>query len=160
MGNQKTYLSIGDIYDLVYKIKQKGYKKLLLKFKPTKQSRTISKWNTETISSDFWVIPEIRRRWNKLCTGNPDLEYEDYVVTRYLSGKEKLKMLSIGCGTGARERKFAKYPHFELIEGIDMAPALIEEAKKFAENMNLSSIKYHTGDFNKYIFSENFSKCV
>jgi SAM-dependent methyltransferase len=56
-------------------------------------------------------------------------------------------MLSVGCGTGSRERKFAKYPCFGLIEGIDLAPNLIAEARLHASEMNLSNIKYITGDF-------------
>jgi ubiquinone/menaquinone biosynthesis C-methylase UbiE len=144
---QRTYISTGDFLDLFYKIRQKGYLELLLKLNLSKQSRTIAKWNTKITSSDFWIIPEIRRRWNVLSTGNPDLEYEDYIVSRYLSEKKGLTMLSVGCGTGSRERKFAKYPCFGLIEGIDLAPNLIAEARLHASEMNLSNIKYITGDF-------------
>ena len=147
MPKNKTYLSIGDFIDLFYKVRQTGYVKLLLKLKASKQSRTLAKWNTKTSSSDFWIIPEIRKRWNRLATGNADLEYEDYIMTGYLSGKKGLKMLSVGCGTGARERKFAKYPCFSSIEGIDLASNLIAEARRHASEMNFRNINYITGDF-------------
>ncbi|MDD4143964.1 MAG: class I SAM-dependent methyltransferase [Prolixibacteraceae bacterium] len=155
MGTNKTYLSTGDFIDLFYKLRQKGYLQLLSNLNSSKRSRTIAKWDTQTSSSDFWVIPEIRRRWNMLSTGNPDLEYEDYVVSNYLSGKKGLKMLSVGCGTGSRERKFAKYPCFELIEGIDLAPGQISEARTHASEMNLNNIKYINGDFLKADLSFN-----
>ncbi|NJK98586.1 MAG: class I SAM-dependent methyltransferase [Bacteroidales bacterium] len=73
--------------------------------------------------------------------------YEDYFISKYLNGKENLKMLSIGCGNGSHERKFALYPQFSLIEGIDFASGKIEEARKLAAEQNLNNIKYHAGDF-------------
>src|SRR5688572_3130773 len=122
MFGSKNYISIGDFIDLFYKVKQKGFRDLLSKLHLSDQARTISKWNTAIgTSSDFWIIPEVRRRWNEKCTGDPDLEYEDYVVSKYLTERSGLRMLSIGCGTGSRERKFGRHPNFGLIEGIDMA---------------------------------------
>jgi ubiquinone/menaquinone biosynthesis C-methylase UbiE len=138
---------MGDFADLFYKVKQKGYAGLASLFHFPGQARTASKWNNATSSSDFWIIPEVRARWNEKCTGNPTLEYEDYVVSNYLSGKSGLKMLSIGCGAGSRERKFGKYPNFALIEGIDVAAKLIEEARQNAIDAGLDNISYLTGDF-------------
>lgn len=148
----KTYISRGDFIDLYFKVKQKGYNELLSKLHLSNKARTVSKWNAITSSSDFWIIPEIRRRWNEKCTGNPDLEYEDYFVSKYLAGSQDLKMLSVGCGTGARERKFAKYPAFGLIEGIDIAPEQIYEAGNHASELKLNNIKYIAGEFTAHSF--------
>ena len=148
----RTYISIGDFIDLYYLLKQKGYNEFLSKFHLSNKSRTVSKWNSITSSSDFWIIPEIRSRWNEKCTGNPDIEYENYVVSKYFSDTKGLRMLSVGCGTGARERKFAKYPNFDLIEGIDIAEKQIEEAGNYASDLNLKNIKYTAGEFTTHIF--------
>ena len=148
----KTYISRGDFIDLYYKVKQRGYNELLSKFHISDKARTVSKWNTITSSSDFWIIPEIRRRWNAKCTGDPDIEYEDYFVSKYLSGLKGLKMLSVGCGTGARERKFAKYSDFDLIEGIDIAENQIDEARDHASELNLNNLKYIAGEFTTHLF--------
>jgi 2-polyprenyl-3-methyl-5-hydroxy-6-metoxy-1,4-benzoquinol methylase len=157
MKMDRTYLSIGDFVDLFYKIGQKDYFKTLSKLHLSNKARTVSRWNTINSSSDFWIIPDIRRRWNEKCTGNPDLEYEDYTVIKYLSGLKNLKLLSVGCGTGNRERKFAKYPVFSLIEGIDIAAKLIDEAKYIANENNFNNIKYHAGDFTQHNFeSESY----
>ena len=154
MFNSKTYISIGDFIDLFYKVKQKGYTVLSSKLHFSDQDRTVSKWNTITSSSDFWIIPEIRNRWNEKCTGDPNLDYEDYVFSKYLSQAKELKMLSIGCGTGSRERKFGKYSNFDLIEGIDLAVNQVEEARKYASELNLTSIHYLVGDFVKQKFEK------
>jgi ubiquinone/menaquinone biosynthesis C-methylase UbiE len=148
----KTYISVGDFIDLYYKIRQKGYLKILSKFSVSGNARTAAKWNTTKVSSDFWIIPEVRRRWNEKCTGDPNLEYEDYVVQKYFSKQNGLKLLSVGCGSGARERKFAKYPVFSSIEGIDLAGSLIEKAREEAAKHKFDNIKYHAGNFLTYGF--------
>lgn len=153
MIKNKTYISIVDFIDLYYKLKQKGYNEILSKLHLSSHARTVSKWNAITPSSDFWIIPEVRARWNDKCTGNPNLEYEDYVVSKYFTKREELRMLSVGCGTGQRERKFASYPNFALIEGIDMAQSQIEEARKYAIDLNLTNIKYNVGDFTTHTFN-------
>jgi len=157
MRGDISYISMGDFTDLFYKVKQKGYAGLASLFHFPGQTRTASKWNNATSSSDFWIIPKVRARWNEKCTGNPNLEYEDYVVSNYLSGKSGLKMLSVGCGAGSRERKFGNYPNFDLIEGIDVAAKLIEEARQNAIDSGLNNIRYQTGDFTTHKFeSESY----
>lgn len=149
MISNKTYISIGDFIDLYFKVKQKGLNELLSKLHLSDQARTVSKWNSVVPSSDFWIIPQVRNRWNEKCTGSPQLEYEDYLVSKFLSGAQGLKMLSVGCGSGSRERKFGKYSNFASIEGIDMAENRILEARKEASDLNMNHIHYIVGDFLK-----------
>lgn len=152
MIGQKTYVAFGDLIDLFYKVKHKGYSGLLSKFQFSNQARTVSKWNSDTSSSDFWIIPQVRSRWNEKCTGDPNLEYEDYVIPKFFSKATGLKMLSVGCGTGSRERKFAKYSNFDRIDGIDLAENQIKEARKLASDLHLNSINYIVGDFVSHNF--------
>ncbi|HPR30437.1 MAG TPA: class I SAM-dependent methyltransferase [Prolixibacteraceae bacterium] len=149
----RTYLSFGDWIDLYFKLRQKRYRKLILGFNRQGKERTAAKWNSQLLSSDFWMIPEVRKRWNEKCTGHPDREYEDYFVQRYLPQSRNLRMLSVGCGSGARERKFARFPQFASIEGIDLAEKRIDEARKEASVLNLHQVHYHAGDFLNHPFA-------
>lgn len=155
MIKKRTWISIGDFIDLKYKIKQKGLSGLQSIFQLSGQKRTLSKWDNVTPSSDFWIIPEVRIRWNEKCTGNPNVEYEDYVMEKLFFKVENLRMLSVGCGTGSRERKFAKYENFSLIEGIDLAPSKIEEAQRVALQSDLNNVRYYPGDFRSFSFEPN-----
>jgi ubiquinone/menaquinone biosynthesis C-methylase UbiE len=153
----KTYISKGDLIDLFFKIKQKGTTQILSKFRFSNRARTKSKWNTVSGSSDFWIIPRLREHWNEKCTGNPKVEYADYLVSKYLSHSKDLKMLSVGCGSGGRERKFGKYQNFASIEGIDMAENKINEARESASKLGMNNINYHVGDFLDFQFeSESY----
>lgn len=148
----KTYLSVGDFIDLYYKIGQKGYSKFFSKFRLSGKQRTATKWNNVVGGSDFWVIPEVRARWNEKSTGDENLTYEDYVVRKYFESKKGLRLLSVGCGAGARDRKFAKYDCFDSVEGIDLAGNLIRQAKSEAKKLNIDKLKYHEGNFLNYTF--------
>lgn len=155
MNNKTSYISYGDLIDLFFKVKEKGYNELLSKFHPSNQARTVSKWNTNASSSDFWIIPEIRSNWNIKCTGNSSIGYEDYFVSKFLSDTQGLKMLSVGCGTGSRERNFGNYSNFNMIEGIDIAKKKIDEARQHANDLRLDNVKYIVGDFMKHDFKPN-----
>jgi len=155
MIRKRTFISVGDFIDLKYKIKQKGLPELKSIFRFSGQQRSINKWDNVKPSSDFWIVPAVRRRWNEKCTGDPDVEYEDYVVKKLFSKAENLRMLSVGCGTGSRERKFGKYENFSLIEGIDLAPSKIEAARKYAIESDLNHLRYYAGDFRSFAFEPN-----
>jgi len=150
--SNKTYISRGDFIDLYYKIRQKGLEKVLSKLRLNNSSRIKSKWNEYGHSSDFWIIPEIRERWNLKATGDSNLEYEDYFVSKYLKGKRDLRLLSVGCGSGLRERKFAKHPEFSIIQGTDIADKIVEEARREAKAQGFDKIQYIAGDFLKLDF--------
>lgn len=148
-------VSAGDFIDLFYKIRQKSYKTLVSKLGFSGQSRIRAKWNAGVSASDFWMIPLVRKRWNKLITGDENKGYEAYVNEKYLSGKSGLRMLSVGCGTGGRERVFAAFDAIAQIDAIDMAELQLEEAQSLANEQNISKINYFVADFLNYLFPKN-----
>jgi len=155
MSANNTYISIGDFIDLFHKIKMKGLGEISSKFSLSHEKRAKSKWNYFIPSSDFWIIPEVRKRWNLKCTGNPELGYEEYVVNKYLKDRTNIRMLSVGSGSGTKERIFAQFPQFSLIEGIDLSPKQVAMAKEAAINENLDKVKYLCGSFPDYPFEAN-----
>jgi len=152
MRQEQTKLSIGDFIDLWYKVKQKGVQSIVSLLQVSGKARVASKWNTHITSADCWILPEIRMRWNEDSTGNADLQYEDYVMQKYLSQAQGLRMLSVGCGTGARERKWGRYEQFVLIDGIDIASQQVEQAKATALQEGLHHLQYFAGDFTSQAF--------
>jgi SAM-dependent methyltransferase len=154
MFSNKTYISTGDFIDLYHKIKMKGFLEISSKLSFSHEKRAKSKWNHFVPSSDFWIIPEVRKRWNLKCTGNPELGFEAYVEEKYLKGRSNLRMLSVGSGSGTKERLFAQFPQFSNIEGIDLSPKQVAIAKEEALKENLNQIQYHCGSFYDFPFEE------
>lgn len=147
----KQYISKGDFIDVYHRINQKGILFFLKMIGFSYSDRVTSKWNHYVSATDFWIIPEIQQRWNKMITGNAQMEYEHYVAQKYFAQSSGLKFLSVGCGDGSHERKFAHYDCFASVEAIDISEKRIEKAKLLAEKEGLR-IKYHSGDFTKNNF--------
>jgi 2-polyprenyl-3-methyl-5-hydroxy-6-metoxy-1,4-benzoquinol methylase len=148
-------ISKGDFIDVYLKLKVKGVKYLLSKFKFLPKNRIASKWDNYESVSDFWVIPEITDKWNEIISGNPKVIYEDYVYEKYLKGKSNLKLLSVGCGEGFHDRNFAKYDCFESVLGLDYSPESIRVAKEKAQEKNYN-VTYECGDFYEREFTEKY----
>jgi len=147
MSNERTYFSLGDLIDLYHKLREKKFLPLKGKLSFSGNKRSKSKWNNEISSSHFWDIPAVLKRWNEKISGNPYKDYETYFTEKYLHSKKNLHLLSIGCGNGNRERRFASFSNFETIEGIDYASQQISEARKYATIEKLDQLIYHAGDF-------------
>ena len=147
----------GDIIETYFKIKQRGIEYILSKFSIQNKTRVANTFNHLNIdSSNYWIIPEIREHWNKIITGNYNQEYADYVVKKYFDNQTNLKMLSLGCGSGSHEMKFAKHPNFSSIVGIDLATKLIDEANKNAKQDNLTNLKFEVANIYDSKFDTNF----
>lgn len=153
LSADRSWVTFGDFLDVYHKLRQKGVKSITSKLKLSGNSRVASKWDFYTSSSDFWVIPEIVKDWNKSISGDENIGYEDYVAQKYLSGKKDIKILSVGCGEGNNDRKFAKYPSVKAITGIDISEGAVAKARKIAQEQNLP-IEYIAGDFFKLDFEK------
>lgn len=75
---------------------------------------------------------------------------EDHFVKKYFTNKDA-KFLDIGCGTGRTTIPLSKMG-FKII-GMDLVPAMIGNAKKIADEMNLK-IDYRVGDATNLEFDD------
>src|ERR1700710_947499 len=122
-----------DFIETYFKIKQRGLSYIISKLSLDKYTRVKNTFNDVKVSSsNYWIIKEVMERWNKKISGNPHIEYAGYVTQKYLEERSGLKMLSLGCGAGSHEIKFAWHNNFSEIKGIDLAPNLVVEANRKA----------------------------
>jgi len=144
-------LTSDDIFETYQKIYQRGYLYLFSKLNFSKKKRTKSTFNSFNFdSSNYWIIPKVRERWNYLVSGSKDIAYEQYFVEKYLVGKENLTMLSLGSGTCSHELKFARYPQFKKVICIDFSEKLLGEAKTNATKNEISNIEFIVNDVDKF----------
>lgn len=68
--------------------------------------------------------------------------------------KPGFNVLDAGCGTGAVARKIASKISPGLVNGMDMDPLFISEAKRLALEEGISNVSYQIGDVNKLIFDD------
>lgn len=152
--------TLEDSRDIYLKWVQRGGKFLFSKFTFSGTKRTKSSFNDATIqSANYWIIPAVRKRWNKLITGDENLGYEAYVSDKYLKNIDG-KMLSIGSGSCTKELAFARLnPHWE-ITCIDFSDKLLQIGEKIAVAENLTNIRFIAKDILQYNLPSNFYNVV
>ena len=149
LNKNTSLLNFGDFIDFYLKIKNLGFKRVLMKLlKLNHSSKVSSKWDNYTTESDFWIIPEIRAHWNQIITGDEKIEYEEYVSQKYFDKNKSYRLLSIGCGEGKHERRFCDYLQFDTILGIDISVESIKNAQQYAVEEK-KAIDYVSSDFFK-----------
>lgn len=150
-------VTIEDIKDVYIKAGQRGTDFILSKFTLAEDKRTKSSFNDLHIeSSNWWIIPRVRERWNHLITGDGKVTYEAYISEKYNDGRP-VKMLSIGSGVCSHELKLAQLnPNWE-ITCLDFSEKLLQSAEKTADEEALTNIDFLVKDIYKYNFpSEHY----
>ncbi|MGQ9696728.1 MAG: class I SAM-dependent methyltransferase, partial [Armatimonadota bacterium] len=98
----------------------------------------------------YWTdLEPVRRRLRLKAAGDPEVEWDQYVVNTYLSGRIPLtRVLSLGCGEGILERRLAGMAVFAECDAFDISTAALQRAREAAESLGLHSIYYQLADLN------------
>lgn len=120
--------------------------------------RTKQAWAHTQKPPTYWgSLPLVQNRWNYLMTGDPNVDYYTYISRKYLAKQENLVALSLGCGTGHREIKWAKQEKFQRIDAYDLSAFRIEKAKQSARETDLDHIiNYFVSDIFDIEMRESF----
>jgi SAM-dependent methyltransferase len=140
-------ITIDDFIETYVKMVQRGSGFLASKFSFSGNRRTLSTFNdTASNASNWWLIPGVRRRWNRMITGDETMIYEDYVVNKYLNGREGLRLLSLGSGSCSHEINFALHRCFEKVICVDLAGNLLEKGRLRSRELKLRNMDFIRGD--------------
>ncbi|MGA7160102.1 MAG: methyltransferase domain-containing protein [Bacteroidota bacterium] len=138
-------------YDFVLlyeKIRRYGIARIYSKLTKNNEERVKLSWaHTSELSSNWWDIPEVNRRWNLLITGFPDIDHYRYVSDKYLNTDRCLTGLSLGCGSGNRELQWVLACEKLKLFCYDISKERIKQARTNAGIANLSSrLSFDVGD--------------
>lgn len=140
-------LTPSDFQDFYLQAKWSNFKTILRTLRISGKNRILSRWNKHTHMLINWYdVPYVVKHVQKNITGNGDTDYATYLVGKFLRGTTDIRMLSPGCGIGIKELQFAKLPAFGRIDGFDIAPSRIRDAKKRAAALGLSNTNFFVGD--------------
>jgi len=111
-------------------------------------SRVEAVWSQEQNPPIYWWdIPAVQSRWNKIISGDPTKNHYEYVAEKYLKGTGRLHGLSLGCGEGTKEVRWAETRVFTTIDAYDLSERRIQEARAAIQGSGYADvIRYHTGD--------------
>ena len=141
-----NYLNPGDFADLYGKLRQRGGRFLWEKTHWKASDRIRHTWETIQHTPGWWQVPAVRERWNTLISGNPHQTYQQYIAHHYLADRSSLRLLSIGCGTGSQEIRFAQTGKFVQISGFDLSEHLIQEAQLNAQRQGADHLHFFVDD--------------
>jgi ubiquinone/menaquinone biosynthesis C-methylase UbiE len=146
-------ITTDDLIETYAKLVQRGSGFLGSKFRIRGISRTLSAFdNSAEIASSWWQVPAVRRRWNRMISGDEDSPYEDHVRRQYLKGSGDLRMLSLGSGSGSHEIRFARQGIFAGISCMDIARNLLDKARQLSIELGLRNMEFICADAHDYEF--------
>ncbi len=161
MDFKRRLITTGDIIDTYYKVKQRGVHFLLSKININNKSRTMSAFDTSAIkSSNWWMIPNVRKRWNYLISKDENINYKQFLVSNFLRKESGIKLLSLGSGSSSHELELATFPQFSEIVCIDLVESSLKNAEKLALANNLDNISFICTDIDKYHLPDNYYDIV
>lgn len=144
-------INAGDLLDFYSSIKRKHLSlfKIFSRIFSSNKKRIQTAWShIESPPTHWWDIPQINERWNLLISGDYKTNYYDYFIKTYLSNKTKIVALSLGCGTGHRELRWASSGKFERIDAIDLSSQRINYAHQKSIDAGFSNIiNFEVQDF-------------
>lgn len=96
-----------------------------------------------------WVeSPVVAQYMNLKISGDPNLNWVQYSVNRYIRALRSPRILSLGCGGGALERDLLRLKPDALIVAMDFSPGAVALARRHAEEAGLK-IDYRVADLNE-----------
>ncbi len=142
-------INIRDITGLVDRVRTRGAEGVAQLF-ARRQRRVEHAWQhigAESPPENWWDIPAVRRRWNRLISGDEHTDYRAYIFEKYFAGKGPLKALSLGCGAGQNELAWSALGAFAHLDAYDLSSKRIEYAQQMAAARGLAeTLKFQVGD--------------
>lgn len=141
-------INLHDLSRLVGKIKQGQLDQVLSRLVGSRQERIERSWkHVQNPPTNWWDLPAVRERWNYLISGDVNVDYYEYVSRKHLSDGESLNGLSLACGTGHRELRWAELGRFKSIDAYDLSEARIAYASDKANEKGYGDIiSYRVAD--------------
>ena len=154
-------VNVHDVSRLIRKAKKRQLSSVFSGLKSNRVERVQQAWQ-HTQGPPLWTaIPDVGERQNLLISGDANVDYYEYITHKYFSDRELLYALSLGCGSGIRELKWAELGKFKRIDAYDLSASRIHHAVAQAREKGYDKIiHYCTADVYKVGMSDNFYDVV
>lgn len=107
--------------------------------------RTRSTWDhTDTFPRLWTSIPLLQERIRTVITGEPGTNIPTYIRHRYGTPDHALRALAPGCGTGRKELAWVAAGGISRLDGVDISPRRIAEARRLAESAGMTATAVFT----------------
>jgi len=144
-----------DVIDLFIKGRRVA-RRLASRLLQSQRQKVMTAWShTDAPPINWWDLPQVQSRWNRLITGDSRVTSYRYIAEKYLAGRT-VTALSLGCGTGAAEIRWAECGRFSRIDAYDLSAPRIARAAQVAEQQGWNDIlHYAVGDMYNMRIADN-----
>lgn len=120
-----------------------------------RSTRTVKEWSVppaDRVETQglFWMAhPQVVPRLHRLSTGDSQTTTHGHLMNCLREAGWNFpvrRVASLGCGFGALERGLAGLGIAERIDGYDLAPAAVAEARRLAAELGLQGLHYQVAD--------------
>lgn len=141
-------INIHDLLTLVEKARQGRLDRVFSRLVTPKKERVRQTWDGNTGGPSGWGdIKAVREYWNLMVSGEAETDFRQYVAQKYFPQKNSLAALSLGCGAGANELKWAGLGLFKRLDAYDLSEARIRLARDKAKDMGYQNVlDFKVGD--------------
>ncbi len=141
-------ITFHDFVALLSLVKRKGVAATLHKLTGDKSDRIRETWQqTGGPTRQWWDIPFVQRHINRLITGDENREFCEYVASTYLTQRQNLVALSLGCGAGNKELAWFRTGKISTLDAYDISKERIEIASERARQLGVqTNVRFYTGD--------------
>ncbi|MDR1718711.1 MAG: class I SAM-dependent methyltransferase [Dysgonamonadaceae bacterium] len=145
-------LTKDDFSDIYFKFKQKGVNFLLGKLHFSGRSRTRNTFSYDGVTvAEWYVVPAVKQRWNRLITGDSDIIYEDFLLQQIFIDRTGMSLLSLGSGGCNHELKLASGSVFSEITCVDIAQGQLDVAAEKAKSQDGSKMRFVCADARTFL---------
>ncbi len=130
---------------------------------PFPKSRKVkATWaHTQSPPTNWWDVPAVRKRWNRLISGDSQIDSYEYMCRKYWAHKKSLRALVLGCGEGSRVLRWAETHKFDCIDAYDLSESRIQSAVDLAGKKGYGNvINFYVEDVFKIKAPENFYNVI
>ncbi len=140
------WIYIDDFIELWIKVRQRGVRFIVSKLNLSGKKRTISSFSNHFEHANWWIIPYLNDRKNFLISGDPKIDYEQFITDKYFKNTELSTLVSLGCGSGSHEVKLAKLNKHLNVVGYDLSKDWIWRANQYAAEQQVTRAKFICSD--------------
>ncbi len=128
--------------------RRKGTAATVRKLMGDKAERTRDAWQqTGGPVRHWWDIPHIQHHINRMITGDSNSEFCDYVASTYMTQRNDVAALSLGCGTGNKELAWYRSGRISTLDAYDISKERIDVASERARGLGVQEkVRFYVGD--------------
>ena len=140
------FRNLVNMNDLRWLLRKGSRRRLSRALRIRSHGRVLETWGHVRVTTTHWYdLPVVVQHRAMRAAGGVGDDHVDRIVSRWIGDRNNLVGLSIGCGIGVKEIRWARTNRFERLDAFDLTDELILKARENARAAGVQ-INFYRGD--------------